>query len=211
MKRRISQLMVVLILMVVLLLPTMPAMASGGCVISGKVILQGGGRLYPAGYQDEMGLSFYPADLDLNKANILTAGPLWSVGFTSEKASINQTERSISFQFLASRGTYQVALYMPYNLINLKKNVDATGATAYLDMGTLINGNSWEDTQIETLDFSILLYDYGAYSPLVYPELPPHPRWNNGRNDFNHDGRVSSIDFSIMQYNFGRSSPQIVP
>jgi hypothetical protein len=165
--------------------------------------LQGG--LRPTeGYDVPLTMKLYGSTTVLTYSNILTETPLNTFSTGNGDISITETDtgtKTITFQVVGlPSGTYNITLFSPHCLINLRNGVEI--ASSSIDMGTLLEGNANDDVQIAGADFSMLLNDY--------LETSSGDDWNSGRCDFDRNGQVTSIDFSALAANYNLTSPQTV-
>ncbi len=176
------------------------------CVtLYGKSILQGGERSYP-GHNIPLTVNLYSPDTVITSANVLTESPLYSYSTVNETLAVvgikTSTHTVTWIGPCIPPGTYNITISSPHTLINLKENVELHYEGTLIHMGTLIEGNSNNDTRISGSDLSMLLNDYLAE--------PGDENWNEGRCDFDRNGIVDSIDFSILAMNYGKTAPQNV-
>ncbi|MFH1775449.1 MAG: C1 family peptidase [Chloroflexota bacterium] len=147
-------------------------------------------------------------DQPVSGANLLTLSPVET--FTTADANTSLTDYNDTTKVITltvgglPTGTYNVTLYTPHCLVNLKDGVSIAHGTP-LDMGTLKEGDARDITEssmaIDSTDFTRFSLSYELaeghvdYNPLA---------------DFNRDGTVDIGDFSLLYTNYGETSPQVI-
>ncbi len=180
--------------------------------LTGTVILQGGLRPDPEGFQIPLTLKLYHPSTVLDIHTILgeegpfvaAAVPMYTYTGTGTSGDITITQiveatDTITFEVEVPSGPYRITLVTPHSLISLE-DVVLTSLTSSVNMGTLLEGNTNDDVQITGGDFSLLINDY--------LQVSSGTEWHDGRCDFDGDGQVTSIDFSLLSMNYNEYSPQ---
>ena len=159
-----------------------------------------------AGYDVPLTLKLYDQATTLTINNILTETPLYT--FTKSDGAIiitntNTSTKTITLQVTGlSVGTFNITLFTPHALINLRNGQAIAASGTSFDMGTLLEGNADDSEQITGADFSLLLNDY--------LQIDSGDEWHGGRCDFDYSGQVTSVDFSLLIANYNETSPQTV-
>ncbi|MBC7234668.1 MAG: hypothetical protein H5T69_02415 [Chloroflexi bacterium] len=99
-------------------------------------------------------------------------------------------------------GTYHVKVRDLHSLWNVRQSQPIHLGLNYVNMGTLVEGDSNLSQTIDVVDFSILASTYAK--SLGDPGYDP-------RADYNNSNDINVFDFSILASNFGRSGENILP
>ena len=176
--------------------------------IVGKVILQGMGRPQ-AGYNVPLTIKLYDSSTEIKSANLLSETALDT--FTTAEGdiiidSIDLATRTITFLIAdAPEGTYNITLYSPHSLLNLRNAVTLQAGGTLVMMGTLKEGDA-KDSSENSLAIDIT--DFTRFA-LAYQTERGDEDWNASA-DFDRDENISIIDFSLLYMNYGQPSPQTV-
>ncbi|MFC1861189.1 hypothetical protein ACFLYL_02795 [Chloroflexota bacterium] len=135
-----------------------------------------------------------------------TAGNVVITGIPTQEEIDEGTNSHISFYVgELPEGAYNITLYSPHNLVNLKNGVTIAAQGTSIDMGTLLEGDS-KDISEDSLAIDIT--DFTRFA-LAYESILASGNWNE-LADFNRSGQVEITDFSLLYANYGKSSPQTV-
>ena len=156
------------------------------------VILQGSGRP-DAGWIVPLTVKFFTSGSD-----VLTGTPFYTFNLTSTKSGSTAVAQASGI----APGTYDISAVTPHCLTNVRKGVVVTLPSISLDLGTLLEGNAFDDNIINIADFGILAASYGKSSgDIGYYALA----------DFDRNGIVNIADFGLLAANYGKSPPVMVP
>ncbi|MFC1860755.1 hypothetical protein ACFLYL_00515 [Chloroflexota bacterium] len=169
------------------------------------------------GYDVELDLKLY--DQPVDAGNILTLNPVESFSTGDGNIVITDkptqeeidegTSKNISFIVSAlPQGTYNITLYSPHNLVNLKNGVTIATEGTTVDMDTLLEGDARDISEDSlSIDITDLTRFALAYETSSGPPIQPDWDW---RADFNRNGQVEITDFSLLYSNYGKTSPRTV-
>ncbi|MFC2019424.1 C1 family peptidase [Chloroflexota bacterium] len=147
-------------------------------------------------------------DQAVNIGNLLTLAPVETFATADANTSLtdyNDTTKVITITVGAlPTGTYNITLYSPHNLLNLRDGVNIVHDIT-IDMGTLKEGDA-KDSSEDSLAIDIT--DFVRFAA-AYEAVPGDGNWN-GLCDFNRNIQVEITDFSLLYANYGESSPQTV-
>jgi hypothetical protein len=91
---------------------------------------------------------------------------------------------------------YDITVKSPHSLANRREDVYVGIGVTSVYMGTLLEGDTNDDNQIDILDFSLFRTLFAS---------------SDSRADFNGDGYVDIVDFSLLRANFGRMGDILLP
>lgn len=166
-----------------------------GNVLNGSVTLQGSSRTAAARVVN-VSVKLSPpgtANADL----VSGVGALATFGSTTEDMGSAEVFFQATSVSLVT-GTYDVTISSPHTLMNVKRNVAVEAGMTSLNFGTLLEGNSNNDSTINALDFSIMASSYLRSSGQT---------GYDSRSDYDYSGTVNAIDFSLMAANYMKTSP----
>ncbi|MFC2019924.1 hypothetical protein ACFLU4_08305 [Chloroflexota bacterium] len=101
-------------------------------------------------------------------------------------------------------GSYNITLYSPHNLVNLKDGVNIAHDIT-LDMGILKEGDAKDITEDSK---KIDITDFTRFCA-AYETIPGFDNWST-LADFNCNNQVEITDFSLFYTNYGESSLIVV-
>lgn len=200
--------MVVLLIAMLVLAPAPIVKAQATTTLTVTATLQGAARP-AAGYNVPLTLKLYDQAVTVATANIRILVPLATFTIADGNISItdiNTTTHAITFTVSGvPLGTYNITLYTPHCLVNLKNGVMILDTGTMFNMGTLREGDAKDITEgslvIDIQDFSILA--------AAFLSVPTSPNWD-ARADFDRNDWVNIVDFSLLAFNYAKTSPQVV-
>ncbi|MFC2018850.1 S8 family serine peptidase [Chloroflexota bacterium] len=156
----------------------------------------------------EVPLTLRLYDQAVNSGNLLSLAPVEIFATADSNIEITDKNDTTKVITLTVGGlptiTYNVTLYSPHNLVNLKDGVSiAHGNT--LDMGTLKEGDAKDSSESS---LAIDITDFVRFAA-AYEAVPSDGNWNE-LCDFNRNNQVDISDFSLLYANYGESSPQAI-
>ncbi|MFH1775414.1 MAG: hypothetical protein ABH839_01980 [Chloroflexota bacterium] len=159
------------------------------------------------GYNVPLSLKLY--DQPVSTSNIISIPPIYIL--TSSGGDISIIDKNTSTGTItlnvseAPAGIFNITLYTPHCLINLKNGVNIPAQGTQINMGTLMEGDAEDITEnSKTIDST----DFQRFA-LAYETVSGDTDWNE-LVDFNRDGTVNIQDFSFLYTNYGETSPQVV-
>ncbi|MDO8491528.1 MAG: dockerin type I domain-containing protein [Dehalococcoidia bacterium] len=123
---------------------------------------------------------------------------------TANLTTIDTGSNNVSFMLPnigVAAGTYDITAKVGHALINVKRSV-VINPPNLVSLGTLREGDSNNDGQINIMDFSLLAGSYlKSFGQAAY----------NSNADYDMNGQVNTLDFSLLAANYLKTSPQNVP
>ncbi|MBT9165954.1 MAG: hypothetical protein DDT25_00617 [Chloroflexi bacterium] len=164
-----------------------------GATVDISVVLQGGMRPDPKGWEVPITIKFFAPGAD-----VLKDTPIAKFNTMTAKAE----GRAISSVTGIIPDTYDITVVSQHTLMNLKRNVVISLPGTAVDMGTLLEGNANDDKIINISDFGILA--------LSFMKTEGYEAFDE-RADFDRNGIVNISDFGLLAVNFMKTSPVEIP
>jgi len=161
-----------------------------GALVSVSVALQGDARS-DAAWSIPLTVWFFPPG-----ANVL--GDVPTHEFKLPTARFADTDTAICEAAGVKPGTYDIATFAESTLTNVRRGVVVSPPHAFVDLGTLLEGNANHDDAIDLDDCAVL-----SAAWLASKEQPLY----DTRADFDRSGRVDAADLLLLATNWLKTSP----
>jgi peptide/nickel transport system substrate-binding protein len=163
-----------------------------GANVTFNVVLQGGSRP-DSGCIVPLTIKLFAPGVNA-PTDVLSATPLYTYNLTTNKIGGKATAQIIG----VNPGIFDISVFSPHCLINVKRNVSIFIPSLTVDLGVLLEGNANDDGKINIQDFGILALSYG--------KLIGEFGYDN-RADFDRNGIINISDFGLLASNYAGTSP----
>ncbi len=130
--------------------------------------------------------------------NVLTATPIPNGTFNLTAVRVGSTSTVSAQATGITPGTYDLTVFSPHTLINVKRSVPITGSPTAVDMSMLKEGNADDNNIIDISDFGILALSFSKTTGQT---------GYDARADFDYNGIVDISDFGMLALNFNKVAP----
>jgi hypothetical protein len=176
---------------------------------NGQVVLQGDERPV-AGHNVPLTLKVYDSGTAITISNVATETPLYTFSTTDSTLIITDTDTTNHILTFSAPtmlpGSYNITVYTPHCLVNLKNNVTVTGSGTLVDMGELLAGDAQDISEGNTI---INITDFGRFASSY--EKASTDEGFDPTADFDESDFIDILDFTLLYTNFLKTSPQTVP